>query len=297
MTASKDEKQQAKMRNNNQNMETIIWHDGDLVEMSKAKLQSLNRGDKNAKGLFETIRVEKGHVFFLKEHLDRLGKSAKYFKINLPDIKWNTIINQVLETNSLDDSIVRLKIVLASENIQNPEMPVCDEPSIIVACEEYTPPSNAEYARGWSLKTCDTSFAPLLSAHKLLELSFFYDARQAARFDQMDDSIILDSDGYVSETSICSLLFFYHDTWFAPDSDYQLPGITLDKTIHYLEKYGAEVIRRPTSVMHLLCSDAVFVLNSLIGVMPVCDIDREEVYDIDPVLAEFLRKKLFSCSV
>jgi len=49
--------------------------------------------------------------------------------------------------------------------------------------------------------------------------------------------------------------------------------------------------------MDLLCSDAVFVLNSLIGVMPVCEIDREKVYDIDPVLANFLRKKLFSCSV
>lgn len=285
------------MTNNKKKAEKIIWLNGDFVEMSKANISSLNRGDENAKGLFETIRVDKGYVFFLNEHLDRLGKSAKYFKINLPDINWKTIINQTLEENSLAESIVRLKIVLASEKIQNPEMPDNDEPNVIVTCEEYTQPSNAEYARGWSLKTCDTSFAPLLSAHKLLELSFFHDARQSALFDRMHDSIILDSDGYVSETSICSLLYFYNDSWFVPDSDYQLPGITLDKTIHYLEKYGAEVIRRPTSVMHLLCSDAVFVLNSLVGVMPVCDIDREEVYDIDPVLAEFLRKKLFSCSV
>lgn len=285
------------MTNNKKNEEKIIWLNGDFVEMSKANLPSINRGDKDAKGLFETIRVEKGHVFFLNEHLERLGKSAKHFEIILPDIKWNTIINQTLEQNSLDESTVRLKIVLASENIQNPEMPDCDEPTIIITCDEYTPPSNAEYASGWRLKTYDTSFAPLLSAHKLLELSFFHDARRAALLDIMHDSIILDNNGNVSETSIGSLLYFVNDSWFVPDSDYQLPGITLDKTIHYLEKYGAEVISRPVSVMNLLCADAVFVLNSLIGVMPVCEIDREEVYDIDPVLAEFLRKKLFSCSV
>ncbi len=284
------------MKTTNLNHDNIICLNGDFVKMSSANLPPIDRGSPNAKGLFETIRVDNGHVFFFNEHLDRLHKSAKYFEINMPDIKWKTIIKQLLENNSLTESIVSLKIIITGRGVKDACLFTCDDPISIITCSEYSPPSAAQYETGWRLKTYDADYAPPLSDHKLLNHVCFYHALKDALDDKMDDAIILDCNQNVTETSKCSLLYFYDDSWFTPKSDYQLPGITLDKVISCLDKNGSEVTRKTTYVMDLLCSDAVFALNSLIGVMPVCEIDGEEVYDMDEVHAKNLRKNLFNCS-
>lgn len=279
------------------NKKNIVWINDEFIEQSKANLPHIERGPLKATGLFETLRIDNGCIHFLKEHLERLSKSAKYFKVIMPSIKWEQIIEQLLKDNSLEESIVRLKIVLTSKRILNPHISGNDDKTIIVCCDEYMPPTPEIYGIGWRLNSFDTHCASVSGKHKLLDLTYLFDAHRLSNFECFDDAIIFDEKGWVAETSICSLLYLFEDSWFTPKSDYQLPGIALKSVTKIMEKMGADVTGRATSISDLLASDAVFALNSLIGVMPIRGINDNDVKDIDPAFGKYLRKNLFSCKV
>jgi branched-chain amino acid aminotransferase len=66
----------------------LIWHNGNFVPWDKAKVHVLSHGLHYGTGVFEGIRcyeTERGPAIFRhKDHLDRLGKSAELYYLELP---------------------------------------------------------------------------------------------------------------------------------------------------------------------------------------------------------------------
>ena len=68
--------------------EGFIWMNGTFVPWKEAKIHVLTHTLHYGMGVFEGIRCYKiskgGAVFRLKDHIDRLFKSAKIFEIEIP---------------------------------------------------------------------------------------------------------------------------------------------------------------------------------------------------------------------
>ena len=83
-----------------------------LIDSDKAYISATDSGFLYGAGLFETMRSNKGVVFALKDHLERLFSSAAALSINNPyDKEYITdAIYKVLKANKLTDARLRLTL-------------------------------------------------------------------------------------------------------------------------------------------------------------------------------------------
>jgi branched-chain amino acid aminotransferase/para-aminobenzoate synthetase component 1 len=133
-----------------------------------------------------------------------------------------------------------------------------------------------------------------LARHKSLNYLFYLVARQAAVDAGADEAVILDAGGHVTETAAGSLLARTDGRWWTPQSPDQLPGITLDQIRRLLRERGQAVDSRTAVPEDLAGAQTVWVLNSLMGIMPVRSVDDHEFPIPAAGEAEVLRTQLFS---
>ena len=64
--------------------EQLVWFNGDVVPISKAHVGVEDRGFQFADGVYEVVRVYNGRPFTLREHMQRLQRSADGIHLSLP---------------------------------------------------------------------------------------------------------------------------------------------------------------------------------------------------------------------
>src|SRR5687768_1782207 len=65
-------------------MNELIWLNGEVLPMSEARIGVEDRGFQFADGVYEVIRLYDGRPFTLREHLDRLARSAEGISLPVP---------------------------------------------------------------------------------------------------------------------------------------------------------------------------------------------------------------------
>jgi branched-chain amino acid aminotransferase/para-aminobenzoate synthetase component 1 len=161
-----------------------------------------------------------------------------------------------------------------------------------VSAQRYHPPDEELYRRGWHLKVFSEGFSPPLAGHKTLNYLYFCMARQSALDAGADEAIIMDPSGSVSETSAGSLLAKTHGRWWTPESSYRLPGITLRRMTTLMQEAENPIEVRRTTVEDLISAQSVWVLNSLMLIMPVSMVEGRTVLDCSADEASRFRSEL-----
>jgi branched chain amino acid aminotransferase (EC 2.6.1.42) len=113
--------------------ELFVYIDGEYYPKSQAKISVYDHGLLYGDGVFEGIRAYNGVVFKLKEHIDRLYRSAHAIMLQIPVSK-EEMIRIVLETlrkNQLKDAYIRL-IVTRGVGDLGLDPRKCRRPTIIV---------------------------------------------------------------------------------------------------------------------------------------------------------------------
>ncbi|MEM2412762.1 MAG: aminotransferase class IV, partial [Candidatus Bathyarchaeia archaeon] len=113
--------------------ELLVYIDGEYYPKSQAKISVYDHGLLYGDGVFEGIRAYNGVVFKLKEHIDRLYRSAHAIMLQIPVAK-EEMIRIVLETlrkNQLKDAYIRL-IVTRGVGDLGLDPRKCQRPTIIV---------------------------------------------------------------------------------------------------------------------------------------------------------------------
>src|SRR3989338_4434274 len=89
-----------------------IYLNGKLVDKEKAHISVFDHGLLYGDGVFEGIRTYDGLVFKLKEHIDRLYKSADAIELKIPMTKteMTEAVVKTLRANALKDAYIRLVI-------------------------------------------------------------------------------------------------------------------------------------------------------------------------------------------
>jgi branched-chain amino acid aminotransferase len=272
----------------------IIWLKGRFLPSGEAAISPLDRGFLYGDGVFETMRAEKGSLLYLKEHLERLFHSLSVLRIPIaPSLSWRTVLEELLTLNQLTDDIASVKIIVsrgAHPTLGTPE-PVL--PTICLTAQRYIPPSETAYQKGWKLHIFKDGYSPPTAMHKSLNYLCFLLARQAAYDVGTDEAVIADPQGRVSETSAGSLLIRKDGKWMRPVSPYQLPGITIKEVVKLLKNSGMEVEERELTPDDLLSSETIWVLNSLMGIMPVSHVSSLPIPHPSAEEAARLRALLF----
>ncbi|MGE5533013.1 MAG: aminotransferase class IV, partial [Bacillota bacterium] len=113
--------------------ELQVYIDGEFYPKSEAKISVYDHGFLYGDGVFEGIRMYNGVVFKLKEHIDRLYRSAHAIMLDIPLTKeeMNKAVVETLRKNKMKDSYIRL-IVSRGVGDLGLDPRKCPKPTIII---------------------------------------------------------------------------------------------------------------------------------------------------------------------
>ncbi len=273
--------------------EPVFWHDGSFLPLGQVRVSPMDRGLLYGDGLFETLRGQDGRPLHLEDHLARLESSARALRLGLPaGLDWSGILADLLAQNGLASGPARLKIVLTRGQTMELGLPPATAPTLLISAQAYVPPSPRQYEAGWELHTFRQGQAPSLAVHKSLSYLFYLWARQEAQEAGCHEALVLGPQGLVCETAMGSLLCHDRRGWWTPAGRPRLAGVTLARARRLLAAQGQEVAERPCRPEEMAACPTVWVLNSLMGVMPARSLDGWPLGDPQPGPAAEMRARL-----
>jgi branched-chain amino acid aminotransferase len=277
-------------------VEEWVWFEGHLMSLREVRISPLDRGFLYGDGLFTTLRAESGRPLYMGEHLARLAHSMSELRISadaLRQLEWPDVLGQLLRRNGLRVGPAAVKIVITRGVTSMLGLPEAVRPTIFIQARPYRPPGPDQYGHGWRLRICRKDHAPPLARHKSLNYLYYLMARQDALDAGADEAVILDAHGHVTETAAGSLLVRTGGGWWTPRSPYQLPGVTLAQVVGLWRERGQAVETRAATPEDLYQAETIWVLNSLMGIMPARSVDDHELPGEGNEEAPALRKELF----
>ena len=254
-----------------------IWFDGNLVPWREARLHVLSHGLHYASCVFEGERIYGGEIFKLREHSQRLIRSAEIlgFKIPYSVEEIDDACRKVVEAQGIESGYVRPVAWRGSEM-----MAISAQRSSIhlaIAAWEwgryFDPEAQlkglrldiAEYRRpSPQTAPCDSKAAGL---YMICTLS-----KHAAEAKGYADALMLDYRGLVAEATGANIFFVEKGKLLTPTPDCFLDGITRRTVIQLARDSGIEVIERAIRPEEMESFEQCFMTGTAAEITPVSEI-------------------------
>ena len=261
----------------------FVWLNDELLPLDQARVSVEDRGFLYGDGFFETLRVEDARPLFLDEHLARLEKSAREFRIAFPkEIPWQERLGRLVAANGLAQGVAAVKILLTRGALPGLGLPEVLSPTLVIWARPYEPPPPEEYAAGWPVAVFPERRTTFLGRHKSLNYLFYLAARQYALDQGAREALILEADGLVSEGAATSLIVAQRGRYFTPAAASALPGVTVAALARALERRGVRLQEVPVTLARVQEADGLWLANALMGILPVASLEGKPM----PVMRE-----------
>ncbi|MGE5300927.1 MAG: aminotransferase class IV [Acidobacteriota bacterium] len=244
-----------------------------IIPASEAKVSVYDHGFLYGDGIYETVRAYKGTVFMLARHLGRLGRSASLIRLRLPEGRFiEDAVHETLAANGLSEAYVRITLSRGEGPIGlDPEL--CGDPTFVVIAERFREYPAACYEKGMKIVFAQTR-RNLRDAidPRIKSLNFLNNilAKIEAKDRGADEAVMLNSQGFLTEGTVCNIFFVGHGVLCTPSVDAGiLDGITRDIVIGLAKREGVKVEEGMFRPNDLLRAEEVFFTNTTAEVMPV----------------------------
>lgn len=260
--------------------ELLVYVDGKFYPKSEAKISVYDHGLLYGDGVFEGIRAYNGIVFKLKEHIDRLYKSAHpiFLKIPITKEQMSEAVLESLRKNNLKNAYIRLVVTRGVGDLGlDPRK--CPKATIIIITEPLLQLHSAEKVEN-GINTVITWVRrnPVDSAtHEMKSLNYLNSILGKIEANNIgaDEAICLDKKGYVCE-GVGENLFIVRDGKLLtpPLSSGALDGITRALIIRLAKKLGIEVTERDITPNELFTADEAFFTGTAAEVAPIREVNK-----------------------
>jgi branched-chain amino acid aminotransferase len=262
--------------------ELLVYIDGQYYPKSQAKVSVFDHGLLYGDGVFEGIRAYSGSVFKLKEHVDRLYRSAHMLMLEIPITK-EQMIQAVVETlrrNNLRDSYIRLVVTRGIGDLGlNPRK--CPKPTIIIITDTISLHKGGAKEDGVTAMLSWVKRDPVdATSHEIKSLNYLNSilAKIEANIAGVDEAICLDKNGCVCEGVAENIFILKKDKIFTPPSyTGALPGITAEEVMKLAQKLGYEVKEKNITPFELFNAEEVFFTGTAAEVVPVREINKRTI--------------------
>jgi branched-chain amino acid aminotransferase len=253
----------------------FIWFDGALVPWRDAKLHVLSHGLHYASAVFEGERAYAGNIFKLREHSERLFKSAGILGFEIPFTvdQIDAACKQVLAANGQTDAYVRPVAWRGSEMMAV----AAQQSKIHVAIATWAWPAMfADRMAGIRLdlatwKRPHPETAPTASKAAGLYMIGTL-SKHAAEAKGYQDAMMLDWRGWVSEATGANIFFVFDGELHTPTPDCFLDGITRRTVMQLARRNQIKVVERPILPDEIARAAEVLIVGTGAEVTPVREI-------------------------
>lgn len=265
-------------------MEASVAIDGELIDPTKATISVFDRGFLYGDSIFDTTRTYGGVLFKLKEHVERLSRSADKMGFALP----LTIADMIGEVTSLvgrvrardpqKELIARLMVTrgegpfgLDPEGASNPRRILFITPLKMPAPEAYR--SGIDVTTYATFRPSDAAMGAKVGNYLESVLAI-----RAARGHGAHEAIILSHDGHVVEGTTTNIFAIHGDELLTPPTtETLLPGITRAGVIEVAASVGLKVVERRMTPIDVASADEAFITSSIRELLPVARIDGHPI--------------------
>jgi len=236
---------------------------GEMLEISNARLPITDRGLRFGDGLFETIRVHRGVPYLWEHHMERLNEGLQALRIPLPawDIKQQA--RAILIQNTTEEGILRIAITRGSGS--QGYMPTGNKSSLIIETQPLSPASTQSL---W-LSTYRRLSPHMLPSHcKTMQGLTSTLALLEAKEQGHDNALLLSAGGYVSESANANLFWRNDGRIYTPPFATGCVGGVTRRRIMEL----APITEAQITFADLLEADAVALSNCRFGLIDIAQI-------------------------
>jgi branched-chain amino acid aminotransferase len=261
---------------------TTIWIDGKYYDRDTAMVSVFDHGLLYGDGVFEGIRAYAGRIFRLDAHLDRLYASAKGICLDIPltRAEMGAMVTAAYTKSGMRDAYLRLVITRGMGDLGlDPRK--CTKPTVICIVDTIRLWSQECYERGL---TCLTAATPISHRENLSPRvkSLNYLAHILAKIEgiaaSVDEVVMLDSAGYVTEASGMNLFAVANQTLRTPPPwSGILRGVTRDAVMELARDAGYGVEETPLNRYDLYTADEVFLTGTAAEVVGVSKLDGRAI--------------------
>lgn len=265
----------------------LIWMDGEMVPWRDAKVHVLTHTLHYGLGVFEGVRAyktpDKGTcIFRLKEHTDRLFRSAHILAMPMPFDK--EVLNQaqkdVVRLNGLEEGYLRPMCFYGSEGMGLRADNL--RTHVMVAAWEWPSYMDPE-ARDRGIKVRTSSFTRHhvnIAMCKAKANGNYINSMLALR-EALDsgaeEALLLDNEGYVAEGSGENVFIVRNDTIYTPELTSCLEGITRDAIFVLAEELGYQVREKRITRDEVYVADEAFFTGTAAEVVPIRELDGRTI--------------------
>ena len=260
-----------------------IWLDGKLVPWQEAKVHVLTHTFHYGLGVFEGVRAyntdDRGpSIFRLKEHTDRLFRSAKILQMDMPWDKdtLNQAQREVVRVNGLSEGYLRPMCFLGSEGMGLRADNL--KTHVMVAAwpwPSYMDPEARD--RGIRVRTSSyTRHHVNITMCKAKANGNYINSILALREAMnggAEEALMLDNEGYVAEGSGENFFMVRDGVIYTPDLTSCLDGITRRSVFQIAADEGYEVRERRITRDEVYIADEAFFTGTAAEVIPIRELD------------------------
>ena len=273
---------QSQKSENKMNNELVVYIDGVYYPKSQAKVSVFDHGFLYGDGVFEGIRAYNGVVFKLKEHVDRLYRSAHAITLKIPLTK-EEMIKTVVETlrkNNMKDSYIRL-IVTRGVGDLGLDPRKCPKASIIIITDTINIRAGNAIETGITTMFSWVRRNPVdATTHEIKSLNYLNSvlAKIEANACGIDEAICLESNGYVAEGVGENIFIVKNGELFTtPTSTGALAGITAEVIRELADKLKMKLTVANLTPFMLFTADEAFFTGTAMEVVPIREINKREI--------------------
>ena len=264
----------------------LIWYDGKMVPWRDATTHVLTHTLHYGMGVFEGVRAyktDKGPAIFrLKEHTDRLFRSAHILGMKMPFDKSTLIEAQksVVRENNLESGYLRPMAFYGAEAMGISAKTLSTH--VIVAAWPWGAYLGKEaLENGIRVKTSSfTRHHVNITMCKAKANGNYMNsilAHRDAEMDGYDEALLLDVDGFVSEGSGENIFIIRNGKLFTPDLTAALEGITRDTIVQLADEMGLQVIEKRITRDEVYTADEAFFTGTAAEVTPIRELDNRAI--------------------
>lgn len=263
-----------------------IWMDGDLLDWDDAKIHVLTHTLHYGLGVFEGIRcyeTDKGPAIFrLREHVQRLFKSAKIFLLDIPftEEEIEQAIVETVKVNQVRECYIR-PLVYIGEGAMG-LYPKGNPVRVSIAVWPWGAYLGDDGIKnGIRVKTSSFIRNHVNSNMSRAKVCGYYVTSQLAKKEAVacgyDEALLLDTEGYVSEGSGENIFLVRDGLIKTTPLTSILEGITRDSVIQIARDEGIDVVEERFTRDEIYISDEAFFTGTAAEITPIRELDGRPI--------------------
>jgi len=263
------------------NADIVVYVNGHIVPRKEARVSVFDSVVQGGDAVWEGLRVYKGRIAALGGHLERMQNSAKALAFegvpSSSEIR-GAIFDTLAANAMIDDAHIRLTLT-RGEKITSGMNPGFNQSGCsLIVLAEWKPPVYSDAGITVITSSIRRNTTQCLDSkihHNNLLNNIL--ASIEANVAGVDAAVMLDINGFVSETNDTNIFIVKNDKLLTPFADSCLPGLTRQMILDIAANEGMPAAEKNLSMTELYTADEVFTTGTMGELTPILMADGRRV--------------------